>query len=492
MPRTTTTDARYTRAAIVTALTFFLTTTAPLAKPELGPVVRSQVRDFTSGIDESVPAEFAADLLIRAAMSRRADREDEGWRLSVFERAFLLANKAQEPRRRRAFPWIHDKTIEGVTTRGRARGLDKTSLQTRAINGLVAIEPGRAIELLMLVPTTVPRIECTDTMVYDAEPSYEVIGALIRSLQAPPLNLRHTDDERLARDLLQSRIAGIETSAELAPAIAAVLMVNLPAQQIDAVITTLGDRLRSIHDDDWTFTANLLQTWDAVHRFVDVFATTRRVAMASFVGSFRAYLVTHLETRRCSLSGHDIGAILDIEQVVIAQANTMFAAHNQPLLHRGDVQGSHTIPSVRPTELWRSLRGSSVWGALDALGLIEMSANRLAPERRIARATLARELVDWTVADEGSLRLYFHQRCLALIAVARLDDFLRADALDELAVFLTRYAGSVRPVEWIAHVSAVLDPPDANAVMRRYAQRAFQKSGNPVLTRYARLDALLN
>src|SRR5262245_439507 len=251
MSRTNTADPRYTRAVVVTVLTLFLTTTAPSAKPELGPGVRSQVRDFTNGIDESVPAEFAADLMIRAAMSSRADSENDSWRISVFERAFLLANKAQELRRRRAFPWIDHRTLEGVATTGRARGLDKTSLQTRAINGLLSFEPARAIELLMLVPTAVPRLECTDTMMYDAEPPYELIAALIRSLQAPPPNLRLADDERLARELLQSRMAGMETSAELAPAIAAVLMVSWPAQQIDAVITTLAERLQSIHDDDW-------------------------------------------------------------------------------------------------------------------------------------------------------------------------------------------------------------------------------------------------
>jgi len=87
-------------------------------------------------------------------------------------------------------------------------------LRARAIGGLLSIEPRRAIDLLKNVPTTVPRLECADTLIYDAEPPYEAIAALIRALQAPPRNLRNAGDERLARDLLQSRIAGLERSAD--------------------------------------------------------------------------------------------------------------------------------------------------------------------------------------------------------------------------------------------------------------------------------------
>ena len=493
MPRSNTASTRCTRTAVVTVVTLSLTTTALAAPPELnGPGARSQLRDFIESIDESVPAEFAADFLIRAASSRRAAAEDPAWLASVFERAFVLGGSAQEQRLRRALPWIHGMTLEAVVTIGRIRGLDKTSLQARAIDGLISIEPRRAIELLKRVPTTVPRLECADTLMYDAEPPYQTMGVLIRSLQAPPPNLRDADDERLARELLQSRIADIGTSAELAPAISAVLMVNLPAQEINAVITTLTERLGAIYDDDWTFTGNLLRTWGAVQRLVHAFGGAHRIAVADLVGSFRSYLVTHFQTRRCSLSGHDSGAILDMEQVVFAQTNALLAAHSQPLLRREELRGSHTIASVRPTELWRSPRASNVREALDALGMIEISASRLAPQRMLARAALYAALLQWTTADERSSRLYFHQRCLAFIATARLDATLRAEALGELAALLTRYAEFARPVEWIAHVSTVLDAARANTVMRSYAQRAFQESGNPILMRYARLEAILN
>jgi len=97
MPRTTTASTRCTRTAVVTVVTLSLTTTALAAPPELnGPGARSQVRDFIESIDESVPAEFAADFLIRAASSRRAAAEDPAWLASVFERAFVLGGSAQD------------------------------------------------------------------------------------------------------------------------------------------------------------------------------------------------------------------------------------------------------------------------------------------------------------------------------------------------------------------------------------------------------------
>src|SRR5688572_1097858 len=401
MPRTNIASARRTWAVVVTTVTVSVTTTALSITLEPKHVnTKSDLREFIDSIDDSVPAEFAADLLIRGASSRRAVDEDTAWLASVYERAFTLASKAQEPRRRRALPWIHGMTLEAVTTMGRMRGLDKTSLQTRAISGLLSFDSSRATDLLKSVPTTVPRLDCTDTLMYDAEPPYEAIAALIRSLQAPPPNLRNTDDERLARELLQSRIADIATSAELAPAISAVLMVNLPAQQIHAVITTLAGRLRSIHDDDWTFTGNLLPTSEAIQRLVDAFGTTHRVAVVDFVGSFRSYVVAHFQTQRCSLTGHNARAILDMEQDVLAQANMLLAAHNQPLLRREDLRGSHTIVSVRPAELWRSTHASNVWEAMDALGMIDLSASMLAPERKLARAALYTAFLEWTTASE--------------------------------------------------------------------------------------------
>jgi hypothetical protein len=450
---------------------------------------RSELRDFADAIDQSVPAEFAADLLIRVATSRRAAVEDATWRVSILERAFILANTAQEQHRRRALPWTHAMTIEAVSTTGRTRGLDKTSLQARAIGGLLSIEPHLAIDLLKSVPTTVPRLECADTLMYDAEPPYEAIAALIRALQASPRNLRNGSDERLARDVLQSRIAGLETSAEIAPAIEALLVVELQSDQSAAVITKLAERLRSLRDDDWTFTGNLLRTWDAVQRLVDEFARTQRTAVGTLVGAFRSYLVTHFQTRRCSLNGHDIGAIVDMEQVVISQARLLLAYYNQPPLRREDVRGSHTIASVRPRELWRSPQASRVRDALDALGL---ATNAKATDRERARVTLNEVLLEWTAADEPSLRLFFHQRCLALAAAMQYDASLRVDFADELMTLLTRYAGLVPRVDWFAHVSVLLDVTATDAAVQADVRSAFERSGDPVLTRYARLETILN
>jgi hypothetical protein len=474
-----------TGAVVATIVTLSFTATTPSATP----TGKSELRTFIESVDDSIPSEFAADLLIRVATSRRAAAEDATWLTSILERAFTLANTAQEQHRRRALPWTHARTLEAVSTIGRTRGLDKTSLQARAIGGLISIEPHRAIDLLKSLPTTVPRLECADTLMYEAGPPYETMAALIRSLQAPLKNLRNAGDERLARDLLQSRIARLETSAEIAPTIDAVLMVDLPADQTAAVMTNLAERLRSVRDDDWTFTGNLLRTFDAVQRLVDAFSRTQRVAVGTLVGAFRSYLVTHFQTRRCSLSGHDIGAILDIEQVVIAEANMVLAYYNQPPLRREDLRGSHTIASVRPRELWRSPQASRVRDALDALGL---SANAKAADRERARGSLNDALLEWTTADEPSSRLYFHQRCLALTAAMQYDDSLRVEFVDELVTLLMRYAGLVPRVDWFAHVSVLLDVTLTNAAVQADMRRAFERSGDPVLTRYARLETILN
>jgi hypothetical protein len=57
----------------------------------------SQLRILADSIPGAVPAEFAADLLIRIADSPAAAKESAEWRANLYEQAFQLASAAQEP-----------------------------------------------------------------------------------------------------------------------------------------------------------------------------------------------------------------------------------------------------------------------------------------------------------------------------------------------------------------------------------------------------------
>src|ERR1700674_5233855 len=94
----------------------------------------SRVRMLAESIPGSVPAEFAADLLIRLADSAAAATEAADWREAIYQQAFEIAGSAQDP-----LPGIPAKgrTLDLQTDikykASRMLGLDALSLRVRAI-----------------------------------------------------------------------------------------------------------------------------------------------------------------------------------------------------------------------------------------------------------------------------------------------------------------------------------------------------------------------
>ena len=70
----------------------------------------SRMRVLAESIPGSVPAEFAADLLIRLADSPAAAKEAADWREAIYQQAFDIAGSAQDP-------------LPGIPAKGRALDL---------------------------------------------------------------------------------------------------------------------------------------------------------------------------------------------------------------------------------------------------------------------------------------------------------------------------------------------------------------------------------
>src|ERR1035441_9315039 len=117
------------------------------------------------------PAEFAADALLRIAEAPTT--ADVAWKREILEDAFHLAAGAQQPfARRKVTGWpasLFDKAY--------GQGLDALTLQSKAVQAMLAVDFKKARELLGDMPAPrIPRLACDDALVYDVSVFYATVG----------------------------------------------------------------------------------------------------------------------------------------------------------------------------------------------------------------------------------------------------------------------------------------------------------------------------
>jgi len=453
---------------------------------------RAGLRQFIESIPDTVPPEFASDLLLRAVGPAPADGADHEWLVAAYERAFELAGAAQSPFQRRMLPWAYSNTREAIASSGYDFGLDATSLRARAVRGLLRIDPSRALALLEGLEFHAPPLSCAETMAYDVAAPFGVLGDLVRHFEQAPPATHDVEAAVRARAFLTGRIGAIASSAEIAPAIAALLTIDAPMYRSDELWNLLATRIRALRDDDRTFSANLMTNSVQVERLIHALDVARARSVRPVLEAFREHVVTHMATRRCSLVSGDAQAIVSMELDAIARLNSLLSRHRLPPIEPTELRGSHTIPSVRMRELWQAGHSATLRETLHGLLL----ASKTSPADAAIAAANHRALVDfmngmatWTAGDERSPSHYFHQR-LVLLAELTDDASIRTRALEELIGLLRATADALLPVEWFAHVGGLLDQT-RTAGDRNVVLTMMSESGQPVLVQYAHAERLV-
>ena len=452
---------------------------------------RAGLRQFIESIPDTVPSEFASDLLLRAAASTPADAADHEWLAAAFERAFDLAGRAQSPHKRRMLPWAYSNTREAIATAGYDFGLDATSLRARAVQGLLRLDPPRALALLERLDFRALPLSCAETMTVDVTAPFSALADVVRHFERSPSGADVPAAVR-ARTFLTERIGAIASSAEIAPAIAALMAIDAPMHRSDELWNLLATRIRALREDDRTFSASLMANSMQAERLIHALDASRARSVRPMLEAFREHVVTHMATRRCSLVSGDAQAIVSMELDAVAGLNSLLSRHRLPPIEPTELRGSHTIPSVRMRELWQAGPAATLRETLHGL----LIASKTSPADAAIVAANHRALVDfmndmatWTADDERSPAHYFHQR-LVLLAELTDDASIRTRALEELIGLLRATADALPPVEWFAHVGGLLDQT-RTAGDRNVVLTMMSESGHPVLVRYAHAERLV-
>jgi hypothetical protein len=427
----------------------------------------SPVRILAESIPGAVPPEFAADLLIRAADSMAAAKEPGDWRADLYEQAFQLARSAPVPLPRYRWP---------------VNRLDALSLQVRAFNGLLDLRRDRALELASTIEVRIPALTCRDAAIPSPTGAFDIA--------------RHS------YALLERQVLSVHSSVQIAPAFEAVLSAGFPPSKARPLLTALAGTMRSLDDDDVSFTDALGPTWAAVKHAVD---SSDEGSFADFMlDAFRSYLVLHLSGERCAVRSPGIvgpsaenDILSDVDETLSSRDRPRLSPTERTASRRVEAANQVRAPDVLVSGLWQTRISKNLLAQVEALRTHDQSGrpvdDRRSPEWSERLSQFYARMATWTRRDEPSVDDYLRERVILLETLVAVipsgADRLRA--LGDVLVFLKSDGRQVFDANmWASRLRALIDTCRNSPMEWDWLLRALLDSEDPVMRLYAQLEQI--
>lgn len=225
--------------------------------------------------------EFSADILLRVADSRLVN--DRKWKQELIEEAFLTGGRAPLPYRQHGETQTDTRSARAVWD----NKLDALSLQTRAVDLMLAIDPQRARALFedIIFPQAPPRT-CADVL----RPDVSAYQAAASIFERGFTQIQRDKEDHL---VFLERIAGsVQSPVHVGPTIRLILTLQLTTAQRQALAGTFAAALDRIEGADRSSVAS------AANLVPSDTAALRSVA-SLLMPALRTYLVHQLRAPRC-------------------------------------------------------------------------------------------------------------------------------------------------------------------------------------------------
>lgn len=440
----------------------------------------------------AVPPEFGADALLRVVESHKI--VDPALRARLVRNAFELAAGAQEPVRRNVSYGISADTDTGIRVISFRLNMDELSLQARAVNDLLLINPreGRALFEQMKFPS-LPPLDCEQPLNYEPTAYYETLTAVIRNGFSPQ---ERRDGHRSA--FVSSFFSGLQSHSQVAPLARLLAAADLSAEEVNESSTLFGAALEQLQGDPRSFAAaasgNESAELDAFRKLVDLLRS-KEIPTFPFVRHVRAYLVTNLAGSRCAGAGEPNK---DPLPRVASVFNEKFSADLTTAQLRpidvnelGDMQ---VVPKPHPYDFWQIKEVAQLGDDLRKLshgadGHDLSQAEKSSPEWSGQLSDFLAELNAWDGKGEPEAAV-FHEKCYLFELLIDLipQSPQRARALQRFIEYMeqNRFQQTSR-LEWFWHAKRLLDGFEAKDD-RQEVLRAFTDSRDPTLSLYGRLE----
>ena len=238
----------------------------------------------------AAPGEFAADAMIRIAA---LDSVDKDRKIGLLTEAFQRASEAQEPYRRRS-GITRVQGSAGYFNRAYDQDLDQLTLRLRIVEALLPLDKEKSRDLfLQIPPIQLPKLSCSDFLVYDVDRYYAVLGRIAKE-SFPAKLVEKGEPFRL---MLQ-QAGSISAPAQVIPMANAVLQSSSKDGDLQALVSAYAGALGKISGDDRSFTF-ARSTGTAILALVDELKG-RKLSPLPLLEAYRLYLVSNLSATRCA------------------------------------------------------------------------------------------------------------------------------------------------------------------------------------------------
>jgi hypothetical protein len=436
----------------------------------------------------AIPSEFASDALLRVAGSGLVT--DAQWRREILETAYMRAYDAQESYRRTSVG-IPPDTRQGAMTLASESTLNRVSLQVRSTQLLAPDFPARARELFEWIDPNTEAATCGNPLVPAVDEYYLALSALARTT----FDREHRDEAVRFLELFLWR-ARLPTDM---PSVARAILRFGPDEREAAYLESAFRWILDLGETDARGFSTA--TLNIVLRSGDLQQAHHELGVPGWyvMEGLRDYLLAQLAGPRCSDS--------------VTEALTPSAFNDTMRSLRGGGPGVNEDAfadvkpidpkEIRPGRMLAAARIDPYWLTPDARRLHDDLLRLRGPDR--PPITLAmrqsadwqhraeRYLVDvdrWNGRGEASERDYFYQKAVLFTGI-----------LDLMPAAGTRTTGLRLFVDFLRHADIdrsgrnlwfvfVTRLASTRGEMRKEALAALERSGHPILSLYARLEAI--
>jgi hypothetical protein len=248
-------------------------------------------------LSNGVPPEFTAEALLRAAeASFLADRD---WKKELVSDAFQTASKVKTlVPRVNAVGNLIEGTPSSMTAQGASAGLDRLTLQMRAVRDQLPMDGAKARDMFSTAGRPSPRrASCEDSMIDNVAPYFE---ALARVVDAGFSSADKSKDAHA--QFMAAEMRKITSPVEIGPAARAIVATSLLPPQLEMVSGAFAGAVEKVSGDDRSFSAVLPTTDRAVNAVIQKLRTAG-LSPDALTSAYRKYLMQNLGGARCEDTG---------------------------------------------------------------------------------------------------------------------------------------------------------------------------------------------
>jgi hypothetical protein len=446
-----------------------------------------------------VPAEFAADALIRIATSNKITNQEQ--KRALLEEAFRLASGAQQPLRRVSLPGSLVDTRSGYLSRAYERKLDTLSLQARAVKALMAVDKNLARQLFAEIPKLkLQPLSCEDSLVYEVSDFYETLGSVA---------LGAFKKEEIAANehiyFVRSYVEGMASPVQVEPVARVILSVgkNYP-DQLGQLVSAYSAALTKISADDRSFSFSISKGKGGRGIIELVVACKQQnIPADDLLKAAREYFVRHLSGRRCAdnieVKDRNFSDPKYIDNFNSLLSETVPGRKSLPLITEDDIKTSAFAGRVTEYPYWQTLESKKLLTGVKKLGFGADNKPITDEQKKEAAWQLSlreflNELSAWDESSEKSEADFFHQKSILFETLLRSAPSgpERDNVLNTFTAFLSKpIIQHDSRIDWFLHADALIKTTHSTDPDRSKILEILSRSGDPILQLYARLENVL-